>query len=77
VSEATRDAYVRACIELDAATKALEAAEARARAAREACESLEAALGMTELAHGPFPPLDCVKTRRCLALVAPVVDAVK
>ena len=76
MSEATRDAYVRACIELDAATKALEAAQARAKAAREACESLEAALGMTELTTAPFPPLDCVTARRALALVVPVADAV-
>jgi hypothetical protein len=68
MGEATRDAYLRACIEFDAATKALEAAESRLRAAREACERLEAALDMTCLCEGPFPQLDCPEGRRAAAL---------
>ena len=59
MAERERDAYMLACVELEAASQALEGAEARVRAARAECERLEAALEMTRLSDGIFPELGC------------------
>ena len=59
MAERERDAYMLACVELEAASQALEGAEARVRAARAECERLEAALEMTRLSGGIFPELGC------------------
>lgn len=55
MGEALRDAYARACEEHESAREALAAAQARMRAASEACERLETALRMTDLSDGLFP----------------------
>ena len=57
MSEALRDAYALACVELDTACDALKAAQARVDAAREQCAILEARLGMTTLSDDTFPQL--------------------
>src|SRR5690242_4097072 len=50
-----RDAYHRACVELEVAARALQAAEAKFRTAQARCEEIESALGMTKLSTCPFP----------------------
>ena len=71
MSEALRDAYARACVEHDAASKALKAAELRAQAARATCERLEAELQMTFLTDGIFPQLDCASAKPRAEAVLP------
>ncbi|MBW6399804.1 hypothetical protein KPL78_18240 [Roseomonas sp. HJA6] len=63
MDEALRDAYVQACVELEAACEALKAAKARLQAARDRCAGIEAELKMTGLSQAPFPELPCESTR--------------
>jgi len=63
MDEALRDAYVRACAELEAACEALKAAKARLQAARDRCAGIEAELTMTGLSEIPFPELPCESTK--------------
>lgn len=71
MSEALRDAYARACVEYDAACKALEAAKLRAQTARETCVRLETELQMTRLSDGLFPQLDCAAAKPHAEAVPP------